>query len=90
MLHFTLNGQYMNLKWNTERNMFNKDKMVEIVLEALARSVEQNKLDVDIIDDQIEQLIDEIKDLVTVQQELQTKIDSAYETIATLVLEQDD
>jgi len=80
----------MNLKWNTERNMFNKDKMVEIVLEALARSVEQNKLDVDIIDDQIEQLIDEIKDLVTVQQELQAKIDSAYETIATLVLEQDD
>lgn len=70
--------------------MFNKDKMVEIVLEALARSVEQNKLDVDIIDDHIDQLIDEIKDLVTVQQELQAKIDSAYETIATLVLEQDE
>jgi len=62
----------------------------EIVIEALARSVEQNKLDVDIIDDHIEQLIDEIKDLVTVQQELQAKIDSAYETIAALVLEQDD
>jgi hypothetical protein len=73
-----------------EFNMFYKNQLVEIVLEALARSVENNNMDISIIDDHIEQLVSEIKDLVTLQQELQAKIDSAYDTIATLVLEEDD
>lgn len=73
-----------------EFNMFYKNQLVEIVLEALARSVENNNMDISIIDDHIEQLVSEIKDLVTLQQELQAKIDSAYDTIATLVLEEED